>query len=129
MNTNQTITNQELFEKFEEIFNLGNPFDIEMAIRDFQKDYRNSEYYNATRHNIKVAYKQFIKFKATQIIKEASAFISIPGIVAKIDTILQKVDMTILDAALDRLSGGIDVASVEKLQGDLNKSIGKLRKK
>ena len=122
------LTNQELFSRFDTIYHMENPFDVQMALKEFKKEYRNSEYFTATRMGLKRAYKEFIKYKVIDIIKTANTLLSGDAIIGKINYIMENINMEYLQAALNRLISTFNIKEAVNLQGELNSTIKKFSK-
>ena len=87
------MNNQELELKIKEIIEMPNMFDMIIAAKDFEKDYKTSDFYKAT------------KISLMEIIKDAKVFygINMESIKTKLQTIISGLDISNLNALFDQV--------------------------
>ena len=88
------MNNQELELKIKEIINMSNIFDMIMAAQNFEKEYKQSDFYKAT------------KMALNEIIKTAKLYytISYNNILEKIQSLINDLDFNKFNDLLDQIS-------------------------
>ena len=88
------MNNQELELKIKEIVNIPNMFDMIIAAQNFEKEYKQSDFYKATKMNLK------------EIIKIAKLYytISYNNILEKIQSLINDLDFNKFNDLLDQIS-------------------------
>ena len=101
----------ELEQKVKEILNITNFFDMLLAAREFEKDYKTSDFYKMT------------KIPLMEVLKEAKSFytFSIDTIVEKIQTAINNLDLTKLNSLFDEMGNLFQKENTEtmKILGEL----------
>ena len=87
------MDNVELEQKVKEILNITNFFDMLLAAKEFEKDYKTSDFYKIT------------KIPLMEILKEIKSFytFSIDAVVEKIQTAVNNLDLTKLNNLFDEM--------------------------
>ncbi len=87
------MNNVELEQKVKEILNITNFFDMLLAAKEFEKDYKTSDFYKIT------------KIPLMEVLKEIKSFyaFSIDAIVEKIQTAINNLDLTKLNSLFDEM--------------------------
>ena len=87
------MDNVELEQKVKEILNITNFFDMLLAAKEFEKDYKTSDFYKIT------------KIPLMEVLKEVKNFytFSIDAIVEKIQTAVNNLDLTKLNSLFDEM--------------------------
>ena len=87
------MDNIELEQKVKEILNITNFFDMLLAAKEFEKDYKTSDFYKMT------------KIPIMEILKEIKSFytFSIDAVVEKIQTAVNNLDLTKLNSLFDEM--------------------------
>ena len=87
------MDNIELEQKVKEILNITNFFDMLLAAKEFEKDYKTSDFYKIT------------KIPLMEVLKEVKSFyaFSIDAIVEKIQTAINNLDLTKLNSLFDEM--------------------------
>lgn len=88
------MNNQELELKIKEIIEIPNMFDMIIAAKDFEKDYKTSDFYKIT------------KMSLMEIIKDAKVFygINAENIKNKLQTMINGLDLNGLNTLFDQIS-------------------------
>lgn len=88
------MNNQELELKIKEIINMPNMFDMIIAAQNFEKEYKQSDFYKATKMPLK------------EIIKTAKLYytISYNNILEKIQSLINDLDFNKFNDLLDQIS-------------------------
>ena len=87
------MDNIELEQKVKEILNITNFFDMLLAAKEFEKDYKASDFYKMT------------KIPLMEVLKEVKSFytFSVDTIVEKIQTAVNNLDLTKLNSLFDEM--------------------------
>lgn len=87
------MDNVELEQKVKEILNITNFFDMLLAAKAFEKDYKTSDFYKMT------------KIPLMEILKEVKSFyaFSVDAVVEKIQTAVNNLDLTKLNSLFDEM--------------------------
>lgn len=87
------MDNVELEQKVKEILNITNFFDMLLAAKEFEKDYKTSDFYKMT------------KIPLMEILKEVKSFyaFSVDAVVEKIQTAVNNLDLTKLNSLFDEM--------------------------
>ena len=87
------MDNVELEQKVKEILNITNFFDMLLAAKEFEKDYKTSDFYKIT------------KMPLMEVLKEVKSFytFSVDTIVEKIQTTVNNLDLTKLNSLFDEM--------------------------
>ena len=87
------MANVELEQKVTEILNITNFFDMLLAAKEFEKDYKTSDFYKIT------------KIPLMEVLKEVKSFytFSVDAIVEKIQTAVNNLDLTKLNNLFDEM--------------------------
>ena len=87
------MDNVELEQKVKEILNITNFFDMLLAAKEFEKDYKTSDFYKIT------------KIPLMEVLKEIKGFytFSVDAIVEKIQTAVNNLDLTKLNSLFDEM--------------------------
>ena len=94
------MNNQELELKVKELLAIDNFFDMIIAVKDFEKEYKNSDFFKAT------------KISLMDIIKNAKMWyvINLNNVTAQIQNVISNLDFSNISGILDQLG---DVYSKE----------------
>ena len=100
------MNNQELELKIKEIIEMPNMFDMIIAAKDFEKDYKASDFYKAT------------KMSLMEVIKDAKVFygINIENIKNKLQTMINGLDMNSLNDLFNQVGEVFAKENTETLQ-------------
>ena len=87
------MDNVELEQKVKEILNITNFFDMLLAAKEFEKDYKTSDFYKIT------------KMSLMEIIKDAKVFygINAENIKSKLQNIINGLDLNSLNTLFDQV--------------------------
>ena len=87
------MDNVELEQKIKEILNITNFFDMLLAAKEFEKDYKTSDFYKIT------------KIPLMEVLKEVKSFyaFSVDAVVEKIQTAINNLDLTKLNSLFDEM--------------------------
>ena len=98
-------------DEVKEILNITNFFDMLLAAKEFEKDYKTSDFYKMT------------KIPLMEVLKEAKSFytFSIDTIVEKIQTAINNLDLTKLNSLFDEMGNLFQKENAEtmKILGEL----------
>ena len=88
------MDNQELELKIKEIIEMPNMFDMIIAAKDFEKDYKTSDFYKVT------------KMSLMEVIKDAKMYylFSYNGILEKIQSLINDLDFNKVNSLLEQMS-------------------------
>lgn len=88
------MNNQELELKVKELLEIENFFDMIIAVKEFEKEYKNSDFFKAT------------KMPLTDVIKNAKVWyvVNFNGIVRTIQELINDLDLSRIEALLNQLS-------------------------
>lgn len=88
------MNNQELELKVKELLEIENFFDMIIAVKEFEKEYKNSDFFKAT------------KMPLTDVIKNAKVWyvVNFNGIVRTIQELINDLDLSRVEALLNQLS-------------------------
>ena len=100
------MDNVELEQKVKEILNITNFFDMLLAAKEFEKDYKTSDFYKIT------------KIPLMEVFKEAKSFytFSIDTIVEKIQTAINNLDLTKLNSLFDEMGNLFQKENAETIK-------------
>ena len=105
------MDNVELEQKVKEILNITNFFDMLLAAKEFEKDYKTSDFYKMT------------KIPLMEVLKEVKSFytFSVDAIVEKIQTVVNNLDLTKLNSLFDEMGNLFQKENTEtmKILGEL----------
>ena len=105
------MDNVELEQKIKEILNITNFFDMLLAAKEFEKDYKTSDFYKIT------------KIPLMEVLKEVKSFytFSVDTIVEKIQTVVNNLDLTKLNSLFDEMGNLFQKENQEtmKILGEL----------
>lgn len=87
------MNNQELELKIKEIIEMPNMFDMIIAAKDFEKDYKTSDFYKVT------------KISLMEVIKDAKMYylFSYNGILEKIQSLINDLDFNKVNSLLEQM--------------------------
>ena len=99
------MNNQELELKIKEIIEMPNMFDMIIAAKDFEKDYKTSDFYKVT------------KMSLMEVIKDAKMYYSFSynGILEKIQSLINDLDFNKVNDLLDQLSSTFEQENNETM--------------
>ena len=105
------MDNVELEQKVKEILNITNFFDMLLAAKEFEKDYKTSDFYKIT------------KIPLMEVLKEVKSFytFSVDAVVEKIQTVVNNLDLTKLNSLFDEMGNLFQKENQEtmKILGEL----------
>ena len=105
------MDNIELEQKVKEILNITNFFDMLLAAKEFEKDYKTSDFYKIT------------KIPLMEVLKEVKSFytFSVDAVVEKIQTVVNNLDLTKLNSLFDEMGNLFQKENQEtmKILGEL----------
>ena len=105
------MDNVELEQKVKEILNITNFFDMLLAAKEFEKDYKTSDFYKIT------------KIPLMEVLKEVKSFytFSVDAVVEKIQTVVNNLDLTKLNSLFDEMGNLLQKENQEtmKILGEL----------
>ena len=105
------MDNVELEQKVKEILNITNFFDMLLAAKEFEKDYKTSDFYKIT------------KIPLMEVLKEVKSFytFSVDAVVEKIQTAVNNLDLTKLNSLFDEMGNLFQKENQEtmKILGEL----------
>ena len=105
------MDNVELEQKVKEILNITNFFDMLLAAKEFEKDYKTSDFYKIT------------KIPLMEVLKEVKSFytFSVDAVVEKIQTVVNNLDLTKLNSLFDEMGNLFQKENAEtmKILGEL----------
>ena len=87
------MNNQELELRVKEILHESNFFDMILKVKEFEKEYKNSEFYRAT------------KLPLIEVIKNAKMWylVQLDGIINKLQNIINQLDLTKVSEVIEQL--------------------------
>ena len=99
------MNNQELELKIKEIVNMPNMFDMIIAAQNFEKEYKQSDFYKATKIHLK------------EIIKNAKIYytLSYQGIIEKIQSLINDLDLNNINTLLDQIGSTFEQENNETM--------------
>lgn len=99
------MNNQELELKVKELLNISNFFDMIIAVKEFEKEYKNSEFFKAT------------KMPLMDVIKNAKVWYSInlDVIVNNIQRVIDNLDLSKLNQIIEQLGNTFTAENEEFL--------------
>ena len=100
------MDNVELEQKIKEILNITNFFDMLLAAKEFEKDYKTSDFYKIT------------KIPLMEVLKEVKNFytFSVDAIVEKIQTVVNNLDLTKLNSLFDEMGNLFQKENTETMK-------------
>lgn len=100
------MDNVELEQKVKEILNITNFFDMLLAAKEFEKDYKTSDFYKST------------KIPLMEVLKEVKSFytFSVDAIVEKIQTVVNNLDLTKLNSLFDEMGNLFQKENAETMK-------------
>ena len=100
------MNNVELEQKVKEILNITNFFDMLLAAKEFEKDYKTSDFYKST------------KIPLMEVLKEVKSFytFSVDAIVEKIQTVVNNLDLTKLNSLFDEMGNLFQKENAETMK-------------
>ena len=100
------MDNVELEQKVKEILNITNFFDMLLAAKEFEKDYKTSDFYKST------------KIPLMEVLKEVKSFytFSVDAIVEKIQTVVTNLDLTKLNSLFDEMGNLFQKENAETMK-------------
>ena len=100
------MDNMELEQKIKEILNITNFFDMLLAAKEFEKDYKASDFYKIT------------KIPLMEVLKEVKNFytFSVDAIVEKIQTVINNLDLTKLNSLFDEMGNLFQKENTETMK-------------
>ena len=105
------MDNVELEQKIKEILNITNFFDMLLAAKEFEKDYKTSDFYKIT------------KIPLMEVLKEVKSFytFSVDAVIEKIQTVVNNLDLTKLNSLFDEMGNLFQKENQEtmKILGEL----------
>ena len=99
------MNNQELELKIKEIINMPNMFDMIIAAQNFEKEYKQSDFYKATKISLK------------EIIKTAKIYytLSYQDIIEKIQSLINDLDLNNINTLLDQIGSTFEQENNETM--------------
>ena len=100
------MDNIELEQKVKEILNITNFFDMLLAAKEFEKDYKTSDFYKIT------------KIPLMEVLKEVKSFytFSVDAVVEKIQTVVNNLDLTKLNSLFDEMGNLFQKENAETME-------------
>ena len=100
------MDNVELEQKVKEILNITNFFDMLLTAKEFEKDYKTSDFYKST------------KIPLMEVLKEVKSFytFSVDAIVEKIQTVVNNLDLTKLNSLFDEMGNLFQKENAETMK-------------
>lgn len=112
------MNNHDLYLKFIEIASY-NPFDAYAQLKAFNKDYKKSDFYKASKMPIHKAYKLFLEMLPSQLYFKISTFTDVESLAAKLTDVINGIDEEAISKLLDRLTNIFNIDKLQDEKGDL----------
>ena len=135
------MNNDKLLLQFKTIAKIGNPFDVVLALKRMNKEYKKSEFYKQTHLNIYKAYEIFTKMMVPSTILKVEDVLEYGSISSYINEMLEEVDLGFLfnkfiyginwDLVIEYLQKLMPQITTEELKGlgeELKKTIEQFKK-
>lgn len=110
------MNNQELELRIKEILHESNFFDMILKVKEFEKEYKNSEFYRAT------------KFPLMEVIKNAKVWylVQLDDITNKLQNIINQLDLTKISEVIEQLGEmyGQENAEIMEIANSFKEIIG-----
>lgn len=90
------MNNKEVFEKFKSIAQNSNPLDCIIALKQFKKQYKKSNFYKSTHLNIFAAYKACTNVSLASLALTVNELLQSDNLATYLNDMMASVDLNIL---------------------------------
>lgn len=123
------MENNELLLKLKQIDNITNELDRIIALRKFDKEYKKTKFYKATRMSLKQLQATLIYFKLQKFADDVVNKLSIDNLSDTINDVLEGIDTGALNKFFDAIIDVINPQQLKSLGITLEEQVTKLQKR
>jgi hypothetical protein len=120
------MNNYDLYLKFIEIAAM-NSFDSYIALKQFKKEYKKSEFYKQTHMPISVAYKMFLQQLPGQLFFKLQELTDVHSWAAKLTEVLNNIDEDAINNLIDKFTSMINMEALQDEKGELKIALNNLK--
>lgn len=120
------MNNYDLYFKFVTISSL-NPFDAYLELKNFKKEYKQTDFYKKTKMSINRAYKMFLTTVPIQLAAKITELTDVSTLSTKISDVLNSVDEDAINNVFDKFVNAFDINKLQDEKGDLKILLNQLK--
>ena len=120
------MNNYDLYLKFIDIAS-HNTFDAYIALKEFKKEYKKSEFYKKTHMPISCAYKMFLQQLPGKLFFKLQELTDIESLSTKLTEVINGIDEDTVNNLIDKLTSVFNMEQLQDEKGELKLALNNLK--
>lgn len=122
------MDNSQLWQAYNSANAKMNVFDRILALQEFDKEYKKTDFYKQTKMSVKELQQYCIMFRINDILDNVVTYASTEGIAQFIEEILDAIDEDTIQSFFDRIANNLDPQALANSNQALQQQIDRLRR-
>lgn len=121
------MNNKELSERFDRIDELDNSFDSIVALKQFNKDYKHSDFYKLTKMSVFKAYELYHKMDLITVINKVKNLVNPTKLSQFLQQTVDQLEPDTIQNFFDKIGEVFDVQALEPQKQELQELVNELK--
>lgn len=122
------MDNSQLWQAFSSANSKFNMFDRVLALKKFDKTYKQTEFYKKTKMPLKEFQEYCVLFRLNDILDSVATYASVEGVGQFLEDVLDSMNEDVIQAFFGRIADQFDPQVLVKSNQELQQQISQLRK-